>query len=402
MAGLFGSTVLVSLNQSTTGAAAPLVAHRFERVDLTAWLVGAYLLTATVASATVASATVASATVASATVADVLPVAQRSRYQGLITSTTSGVTVVGPVLGGLLIGWTSWRLLFLVNVPIVLVLLAACRRMPPAPRRPVAIDYAGAVLLVTGVGALMTGGNLASHTPVRGQPAGWTLAVAGVLLLGFVLRELVAPDPIVPLRLFADRTFTGCALLSLFGGATLFASSLQLQQFLQLRLDTSPADAGLRMLPLFAGLALASVISGRRLARHGRAGHHLLAGTAGIAAGLVVLTGLAHGADPAILTGGMLLLGCGLGILLPTLGLLAQTIVMRTHLGAAISVIMLLRTLGGAVGTAVVGSLVAAQLTVQPAAAASSFTAGFPTLAAAAVPALATALMMRRAHVPGL
>jgi MFS family permease len=296
VAGLFGSTVLVSLNQSTTGAAAPLVAQRFERVDLTAWLVGVYLLTATVAGplfgkagdihgrpvvlqaalVVVLGSSLACGlawsmpslivfravqgiggggliTVASAAVADVLPVARRSRYQGLITSTTSGVTVVGPVLGGLLVGWTSWRLLFLVNVPIVLVLLAACRRMPPAPRRPATIDYTGAVLLVTGVGALMTGVHLVSHIPVRGQPAVGTpavgtLAVAGVLLLGFVLRELVAPDPIVPLRLFADRTFTGCALLSLFGGATLFASSLQLQQFLQLQLDASAADAGLQML----------------------------------------------------------------------------------------------------------------------------------------------------------
>lgn len=150
------------------------------------------------------------------------------------------------------------------------------------------------------------------------------------------------------------------------------------------------------------------MISGRRLARHGRAGHHLLAGTAGIAAGLVLLTGLARSADPATLPGGMLLLGGGLGILLPTLGLLAQTIVRRRHLGAAMSVIMLSRTLGGAVGTAVVGSLVAARLTVQPAdaakasASASAFMAGFPTLAAAAVPALATALMMRRTRVPGL
>jgi MFS family permease len=120
------------------------------------------------------------------------------------------------------------------------------------------------------------------------------------------------------------------------------------------------------------------------------------------AAGLVVLTGLAHRTGPSILTGGMLLLGCGLGLLLPTLGLLTQAVVHRAHLGAGVSVIMLLRTLGGAIGTAVAGSLVAARLAAAPTGATSSFAAGFPALAAAAVPAVVIAPMMRHTLVPGL
>lgn len=442
---LFGSTVLVSLSQSMAGAAAPLVAHRFERVDLTAWLVGGYLLAATVAGplfgkagdvygrgavlqmalVVVLGASLACGlawsmsslivfrtvqgiggggliTVTSAAVADVLPVAHRPRYQGWITSTTSAVTVIGPVLGGLLIEWASWRWLFLANVPIGIMLLAQCRRMPPAQRRPADLDFAGAALLVTGVGALMAGLQSAAHTRSWDRSVVGTMAVAGVLLLGFLARELVAPDPIVPLRLFADRAFSGCALLSMFGGATLFAGSLQLQQFMQNGLGTSPSHAGLHMLPMFGGLALASVLSGRLLSRRGRAGRQLLLGTAGIGAGLLVLADLAHHPSPPILIVGTLLLGCGLGVLLPTLGLLAQSIVPRAQLGAAMSVIMLLRSLGGAVGTALVGSLVAAQLPGQQGGAASSYAAGFPPMAAVAVLAVTIALMMRHIVVPGL
>jgi MFS family permease len=445
VAALFGSTVLVSLSQSTAGAAAPLLAHRFERVDLTAWLMGGYLLAATVAGplfgkagdvygrgavlqvalVVVLAASLACGlawsmwsliafrvvqgiggggliTVASAAVADVLPVAQRPRYQGWITSTTSAVTVVGPVFGGLLIEWASWRWLFLVNVPVVVVLLAQVRRMPASQRRPADLDYVGAALLVTGIGALMAGLQWAAHAHSWGRPVLGTLSVAGVLLLGFFVRERVVPDPIVPLQLFADRAFSGCALLSLFGGATLFAGSLQLQQFMQLGLGISASHAGLHMLPMFVGLALASVLSGRRLSRRGRAGRQLLVGTAGIGAGMLVLTGLAHHASPSILIGGTLLLGCGLGVLMPTVGLLTQSTVPRAQLGAAMSVVMLLRSLGGAVGTALVGSLVAARLTGQLGSAASSFASGFPTMAAAAVPAVALALMMRHAIVPGL
>jgi MFS family permease len=444
--GLFGSTVLISLSQAMTAAAAPILAHRFGRLDLIAWLMGGYLLAATasgplfgkagdlygrrvvlqVALVVVLVASLACGfawsmpsliafrtvqgiggggliTVASAAVADVLPVADRSHYQGVITASTSATTVAGPVIGGLLIDQVSWRWVFLINPPIIILLLDQLRRMPPTRRRPVDADHVGAALLVTGVGALMVAAQVVARTHSWSRaPALATLGAAGVLLLAFLARERVAPDPVVPLQLFADRTFAVCALLSLFAGATLFAGSLQLQQYLQIGLGKSPTSAGLQMLPLFTTLALTSIMSGRRLSRQGRAGQHLLVGTAATALGLILLTGLARDATRPALTGGMLWLGCGLGVLLPTLSLVTQTTVHQTQLGAATSVIMLLRTLGGAVGTAVVGSMVAARLTTRPVAAASALTAGFPALAGFAVLAIITALVTRQVVVPGL
>jgi MFS family permease len=444
--GLFGSTVLVSLSQSMAAAAAPILAHRFDRLDLTAWLIGGYLLAATVsgplfgkasdlygrrtvlrvALLLVLAASVACGfawsmpsliafrmvqgiggggliTVASTAVADVLPVAHRARYQGMITATTSATTVAGPVFGGLLIEQVSWRWVFLVNPPIIILLLDQLRGMPPTRRRPVAIDYLGAVLLVTGVGCLMVAVQIIAHTRSWNRmPAVAALGAAGVLLLGFLARERVAGDPVVPLQLFADRTFASCALLSLFGGATLFASSLQLQQYLQIGLGRSPTSAGLQLLPLFSALALASIVSGGRLSRRGRAGRHLLVGTAAIGGGLVVLTGLNPHSGMTVLTVGTLLLGGGLGVLLPTLALLTQTIVLRTQLGAATSVMLLLRTLGGAVGTAMIGSLVTARLTTAPAAADCALAAGFPALAALAVMAVVVALVTRHVVLPGI
>ncbi|HEY6798626.1 MAG TPA: MFS transporter [Kineosporiaceae bacterium] len=455
LVGLFGSTVLVSLTQTMAAAAAPMAAREFGRVDLASALMGAYLLVATVAGplfgklgdlygrtvvlrATLGMLLAASLacgvawsmaslitfravqglggggliSVASATVVEILPLARRPRYQGLITSTTSAVTVAGPVVGGLVIQWSSWRGVFLLNVPVGLLLLAQLRHVPIAGSSPgsgagrprlAALDHLGAVLLVGGLGTLMVALQFRSFAGLGGRVSVVaSLLVAVTLLLAFVRRERVAAEPIVPMRLFGDPVYRRCALLSAFGGAVLFATTLQLQQFLQLGLGVPASQAGLEMLPMFTTLALMSVASGRRLARRGRPGRHLVMGTALTAAGLALLSALTDQAELWVLTSGMIALGCGLGILLPALGLVVEAAAPSGQLGAAMSVFMMLRSVGGAAGTAVVGASVAAQLAGAAFVPARALVAGFPVLAVLAVPAVLIALTLRTAVIAGL
>jgi MFS family permease len=451
LVGVFGSTVLVSLTQTMSAAAAPTAALGFGRVDLTGTLVGANLLVATIAgplfgklgdlygrpvvlraalglllAASLACGLAwsmaaliafraaqgigggALISVASAAVVDLLPPAQRPRYQGLVISTTSAVTIAGPVLGGLVVQWFSWRGVFLVTAPVALFLLAQLRHLPvarpPAGRsRLVPIDHLGAGLLAGGLGTLLAALQFGPQAGPGGRlPVAGALVAAVAFFLAFVRRERVAAEPIVPLRLFGDPTYTRCVLLSAFGGAVLFAATLQLQQFLQLGLGVPASRAGLDLLPMFAAVALASVVSGRGLRRRGRPGRRLVVGTALTAAGLPLLTAWTDPPNPWMLTGGMMALGCGLGVLLPTLSVVVQAAAPPGQLGSAMSVFMMARNVGGAAGTAVVGALVAGQVAGTSVVPARALVAGFPVLAVVAVPALLVAATLRAAVVPGL
>jgi MFS family permease len=318
------------------------------------------------------------------------------------------VTIAGPVLGGLVVQWFSWRGVFLVTAPVALFLFAQLRHLPVARppaggSRLVPIDHLGAGLLVGGLGTLLAALQFGPQAaPGERVPVAGALVATVAFFLAFVRRERVAAEPIVPLRLFADPTYTRCALLSAFAGAVLFAAVLQLQQLLQLGLGVSASGAGLDLLPMFAAAALASAVSARGLSRRGRPGHHLVVGTVLTAAGLSLLAALTDRPNPWLLAGGMIAFGCGIGVLLPALTVVVQACAPPGQLGSAMSVFMMARNVGGAAGTAVVGAVVAGQVAGAAAVPARALLAGFPVLAVVAVPALLVAATLRAAVVPGL
>jgi EmrB/QacA subfamily drug resistance transporter len=198
--------------------------------------------------------------------------AERGAAIGTWTAWSGASTVIGPLFGGWLIEATSWRVIFLLNVPIALVALVIVHTLMPHPaseRRQVNVDYAGAVLCVTGLGTLVFG-FIEQPRLGWGNPAvPGSIAVGVALLVAFVRREERTPEPMLPLRLFRLRNFTvtNIETLAVYGGLSAWGFFVAL--FLQQLAGYSPLRAGLATLPVTIALFTLSPHAGRLSARFG-------------------------------------------------------------------------------------------------------------------------------------
>ncbi|HMA45711.1 MAG TPA: DHA2 family efflux MFS transporter permease subunit, partial [Frankiaceae bacterium] len=411
MSGLMLGMLLAALDQTIVATALPTIAGDFRRADLLSWVVTSYLLTSTASTPLYGKASdlygrktvfqvaivvflAGSAlcglsqsmvqlvvfrgvqglgaggliSLALAIVGDVIPPRERGRYQGYFGAVFGASSVVGPLVGGFFVDHASWRWVFYVNLPLGAVALLVTNRVLRLPylRRRAVLDWWGALLLVGGVSALL----VATQSGGRDYPWGsWQVAalVAGglVLLVAFVLRERVAPEPILPLELFGNDVFRVASLLSLITGAAMFGAIVFLPQYLQLVRGVSATVSGLLLLPLLAGLLVASIGSGRAISRIGRYKAFVVAGTAVLAAGLGLLS-LIEAHTPEWETGlFMLVTGVGLGLFMQVLVLVTQNAVDVRHLGTATSAVTFLRTMGGAIGASAFGALLTARLRVE-------------------------------------
>ncbi len=303
-------------------------------------------------------------TLAMAAVGDLVAPRERGRYQGYIAATFAGATVLGPLIGGVLVEHVAWRWVFYVNLPVGLVALAAlAARLPaPAPGPPAhRLDLAGAALLAGATCALLLacvwGGDRyawGSATVVA------LLAAAGGLGAAFVARERRAADPVVPLALLRTPA-VGVAAAGLFlATASLFAVVVFVPVFLQAATGATPTEAGLLLVPMMVGITASTNVAGRRIARTGRYRGYP---PAGLAAMSVALLGLAATAPERSRTATCLALvvfGLGFGLVSQVLMVAVQNAVDRRVLGTATAAATFFRALGGAVGAAVLGAVFAA------------------------------------------
>ncbi|WP_245161093.1 MFS transporter [Blastococcus sp. CT_GayMR16] len=287
---------------------------------------------------------------------------ERGRYSGLLGSVMAVATIGGPLLGGLLVdtSWLGWRWCFFVGVPFAAVALVLLQRTLhlPVTKRDVSIDYLGAAFLTAGVSALLIWVTLA------GDSFAWmstetALFVGGGLLAiaAFIVTELRAKEPIVPLRLFRDRTTTLAIVASMAVGVAMFGSSVFLGQYLQISRGYSPTAAGLLTVPMIAGLLLSSTVSGILITRTGRWKHFLVAGSILVVAGFAMLSTIDHETNIVLLGGFLFVLGVGIGMTMQNLVLAVQNTVAATDLGAASSAVAFFRSLGGTIGVSVLGAV---------------------------------------------
>lgn len=293
--------------------------------------------------------------------ADIISPRERGRYAGLFGAVMAVATVGGPLLGGVITDGIGWRWNFFVGLPIAIVALVLLQRtlhLPERPKARVSIDYAGIVLISSGVSLLLLWVTFAG---TEFEWISWpSLAMVGgalVLLAIAIVVELRADEPMIPLGLFRNRTFTLAVIASISVGVAMFGTAVFLSQYMQLARGATPTESGLLTIPMMAGVLIASTVIGALVSRRGKWKAFMVTGGGLLVAGSLGLSQL-HYDTPFWYVGiAMFVLGAGVGMLMQNLVLVVQNTTEVRHLGVATSAVTFFRSLGGTVGVAVMGSI---------------------------------------------
>ena len=301
-----------------------------------------------------------------AIIGDVVSPRERGRYQGYMGGVFAIASVIGPLIGGFLTEQASWRWVFYVNLPVgavALAVIAVVLRDDPAERTTHRIDYEGAAALAVGAGMLTLGLTWGGTQYPWGswQVVGSLLAgVAGVA--AFIAIERRAAEPLIPLGLFRNGIFRTSSAMSFLVGVAMFGTIIYVSLFLQVVHGTTPTAAGLKLLPLMGGLLVASIGSGRTISKIGRYRAFPIAGTAFLSVGLFLLSRVGVSTGYLRLSVAMVVLGFGLGLVMPVLVLAVQNAVPRAEMGVATAASIFFRSIGGSFGVAIFGTIFANRL----------------------------------------
>jgi EmrB/QacA subfamily drug resistance transporter len=296
-----------------------------------------------------------------------IPPRERGKYSGYLGAVMAVATVGGPLLGGVIVdtSWLGWRWTFYVCVPVALVALAVLQKTLHLPtiKRKVSIDWLGATLITAAVSVLLIWVTFAGS---RFDWLSWQSAVmagGGVLalLLTIVVESRVA-EPIIPLPIVRDRTTALAIVASIAVGVGMFGASVFFGQYFQIARGWSPTKAGLATIPMIGALLISSTVSGLLITRFGRWKVFLVSGTALLAAGMGLLGTIDHLTPYWLMACYMALLGLGVGMSMQNLVLAVQNTVDMRNIGAASSVVTFFRSMGGAAGVSVLGSIAATRV----------------------------------------
>jgi EmrB/QacA subfamily drug resistance transporter len=411
MSGLMMGMFLAALDQTIVSTALPTIVGDFHSSNLLSWVITAYLLASTASTPLwgkagdlygrkrlfqlaivvflVASALCGASqniieliafrglqgiggggllSLAFAIIGDVIPPRDRGRYQGYFGAVFGVASVVGPLAGGFAVDSLSWRYIFYINLPLGIAALAVTNRVLRLPmrKREVKIDWWGAILLVAGVSCILLATQLGGTTY---RWASWQViglfALGALILVGFVLREATAPEPILPLGLFRLRIFTVANTIAFVSGVAMFGALAFLPQYLQLVHGVSATESGLLLLPLLVGLLSMSISSGLYISRTGRYRWFPLAGTIGVTIGLALLSRLGAHTSLTIVSLYVLVFGLGLGLFMQVLVLVVQNAVPMSQMGVATSSVTFFRSMGGAIGASALGAVLTAGITAE-------------------------------------
>jgi EmrB/QacA subfamily drug resistance transporter len=299
-----------------------------------------------------------------AVIGDLVPPRERGKYQGMTAIVVAAGTIGGPLLGGFITDGLGWRWAFLINLPLgalAIVWVAVFLKLPAVQRR-ASIDWAGAALLGIAVTALVlmttwAGTEFAWMSP----PTVLLIALALVAGAAFVLWDLRATEPLVPLTVFRSRSFTMASVLAFVSGAVLFAAVLYLPLFQQTVQGASASASGLLLLPMMIPVVIVSQIAGQVMTRTGKYKIFPIIGSASLVIGAVLLATMTPSTPIAVTAFFMIFMGIGSGLTQQMTTTIAQNSVEQRDIGAASGVVTLLRTLGGSIAVAIFGSIYATQ-----------------------------------------
>jgi len=299
-------------------------------------------------------------------IGDIVAPRERGKYQGYFGAVWGLSSVAGPLLGGFfsdnatILGISGWRWIFYINLPfgiLALIITSAVLHIPKVKREH-KIDYFGALLLVLAVSAVLLA------ISVYGPENGWTNAltltvISGGLLLTliFLWQEKRAAEPILPLRLFKNHTFSLTSALAFIIGAGMFGAIVMLPLYLQVVKGNSATEAGLKLIPLMLGIVSMSIFSGKRISATGKYKIFPILGAGIMTFGLILMSTLNENTSFTVLSIYAILVGAGLGLSMQTIVIALQNSVGFQDMGIATSSNTFFRSLGGAFGTAIFGTI---------------------------------------------
>ncbi|HEX2073674.1 MAG TPA: MFS transporter [Geodermatophilus sp.] len=305
---------------------------------------------------------------AQAVIGEVVSPRERGRYLGLLGAAYVVAGVGGPLMGGLAVDHVTWRWIFALHPPLGLLAFVVVTRalhLPPPLERP-PFDSLGALTLSTTVlGVVVFSSTVQQAGPWPAWLAPTAAATTVIAGIAWVWTARTAADPLLPLRLFRDRSFAIPAAISFLVGFALFGTISYLPAFLQIARGATATEAGLVVTVLMAGVITTVTASGRAIARTGRYKLFPVVGAALAAVGLALLGSVDRDVPTAMVLAYLLVIGLGVGLVMQVMVLVAQNGVAYRDLGATTSAVTFLRQIGASSGVAVVGAVLTARVTAR-------------------------------------
>jgi EmrB/QacA subfamily drug resistance transporter len=296
-----------------------------------------------------------------AVIGDLVSPRERGRYMGAYTSIFVVSGVAGPLVGGFMIQRFAWQWIFLINIPVGLIAIAAIMATLKLPnkRRQASIDYAGAGLLALTLGTLVVGLESGKHGWFR-APVASAFGVAICALIGFLWQERRASEPIIPLHLFRNRIYATAAAMGFCAGGMSYGTQAFLPLFFQSAQFRSATQAGLLLVPIMMGVMLGSGFLGREIARTGRYKRYPVITLSLKLFGSLALSQISLTASYLWLVLPMFLTGLGIGTTFTTTSIASQNAIEHSEIGVGTAALTSLRSLGGSMCLALFGTLHAA------------------------------------------
>ena len=304
-------------------------------------------------------------------IGDIVPPRERGRYQGYFGAVWGLASVAGPLLGGFfsdnatILGITGWRWIFYINIPFGIAALAITSAVLHIPKvkRDHTIDYFGALLMVAAVSSTLLAVSI--YGPERGWNNSTTITylTIGILLtLIFLFWEGKAKEPILPLSLFKNHTFSLTSALGFIIGAGMFGAIVMLPLYLQVVKGDTATEAGLKLIPFMLGIVSTSIYSGKAITKHGHYKRFPIIGTVVMTIGIVLMSTLSTTTPFWQLSIYAILVGAGLGLSMQTIVIALQNSVDFKDMGVATSSNTFFRSLGSVFGTAIFGTILTNRL----------------------------------------
>jgi EmrB/QacA subfamily drug resistance transporter len=300
-----------------------------------------------------------------AVLADIFPPAQRARMQGVFGGVFGLSAVIGPTIGGWLTDGPGWRWVFYVNVPVgVVAVLLVSLGLPFIRSRASVrdIDWVGSILLAAGLVPVLIAFSLTSTHTWTDPEVVALLAIGAVVLVAFFFWERQAAQPVVPFNLFRNNVFAVSVTVAFFSALGMFGTILFVPLLYQGVLAVSASNSGELLTPMFIGLIGFSTLAGQLMTRVER---YRFIGTAGVGimiVGMVLLSRVGVATPAWQVAVDILIIGGGLGLTFPLTLVAVQSALPREFLGVASSQVQFWRNLGGTIGSAVLGSILANRL----------------------------------------